>query len=63
MNLLKTMLANKHTSLAAVVGFLTQAVPIFWPELKPKCDELFKLSIIYGFALAGDAQKTPPPKT
>lgn len=66
MNLIQSMAQNKHTSAAAVVGFITQAVPIFWPELQAKCDALFKLAIIYGFARAGDAtggQATPADKS
>ena len=55
------MTQNKHTSFAAIVGFITQAIPIFWPELAPKCDQLFKLAMIYGFARAGDAPVVPAP--
>lgn len=63
-NILKVMAQNKHTSAAAIVGFFTQAVPIFLPEYQAKCDALFKLAMIYGFARAGDAPlaggDTPP---
>ena len=54
--ILQSMANNKHTSIAAVVAFLTQAIGILWPELKPKMDEILKLAVIYGFALAGDGR-------
>jgi hypothetical protein len=60
--LLKSMAQNKHTSGAAVIGFICQAVPIFWPDLKPKCDQLFSLAMCYGFARAGDAPKSNEPE-
>lgn len=58
--LLKNMAQNKHTSTAAVIGFLCQAVPIFLPQYKAQCDQLFALAIIYGFTRASDAPPPPP---
>lgn len=49
------LMKNKHTSSAALLGFLLLAVPIFFPEFTEKCDKLFKLAVIYGFVTAGDA--------
>ncbi len=55
MKILKLMAQNKHTSAAAIIGFITAALPIFFPEWKVKCDELFRLAVVYGLATARDA--------
>lgn len=64
---LSTLLANKHTSTAALVFFLLGVVTIIWPESKPKVDQIKELALIYGLLSAGDGkpkeqnEKTPPP--
>jgi len=55
----KSMAQSKHTSGAAIFGFLIAASGVIWPDFKPKADELFKLAMLYGLTRAGDAPMPP----
>lgn len=49
---------NKHTSIAALVYFALGVIGIWFPDLKPKLDEVAKLAMFYGLFKAADAPKS-----
>ena len=69
MKLLSTLLANKHTSGAAVVycaaKFASQLGAIWFPNHKEQFDQTTSLvesaAIAYGLVMAGDAKPNQPP--
>lgn len=58
---LGNVIANKHTSTAALVFFALGVAGILWPNQKDKLDEISKLAIMYGLLSAGDAGKGQQP--
>ena len=78
MNRLQTLLANKHTSAAALIVLVATVIghigPVWFPhygeQLKSTADEVARAAMIYGLALAGDSKpangngaSAPPPPT
>lgn len=56
MNRLKILLANKHTTGAAIVYFLCAVGRIWMPEYTEKFKHTGELAMTYGLLLAGDSK-------
>lgn len=56
-DLVKTVIGNKHTSGAALFAFGLGVASILFPEHKEKLDDVFKLAVVYGFAMGSDAAR------
>lgn len=60
MQLIQTILNNKHTSGAALIFFALGVAAIIWPEAKPKLDQIQELAVMYGLFAAGDGGQKKP---
>ena len=56
MNKLQLLLANKHTTGAAVVYALCELATIWFPAYKPQLDLTKQWALVYGLLLAGDSK-------
>jgi hypothetical protein len=55
-NKLSLLLANKHTTGAAVVYALCELLTIWAPDYKAQLDQTKNWALVYGLLLAGDSK-------
>lgn len=56
MNKLSLLLANKHTTGAAVLYAVCELATIWFPAYKPQLDATKSWALVYGLLLAGDSK-------